>query len=836
MQRASRISALVVLIASAMGPTGAYATDYSWSNGTFDSQAIPNPLLAGNTLSLLTSSAKGFTTSFENQGTVLWQEGPVNFASVVVTNASGALWEAFSNDAMTWVIGGTPGGFTNNGTFRKSGGSGNTTIANLAFVNNGTLDAQTGEILFTTTGGVFNAGTTFIGAGVNRIANSAGFNGSFTSANLVLSGGTFTGTDAVATGIVVWTGGGLSGGWTNQGTVDARPGAGKGMLGSFVNADTFSWSDDIAFSSSGNITNNDLFDAKGNHALSWTVGATPGSFTNNGTFRKSGGSGSTTITNLSFVNNGILDAQTGEIRFSTPSGVFNAGTQFIGAGTNRIENNAAFNGSFTSANLILAGGTFTGNGAVANGAVLWTGGLLAGNWANQGTFSAEAGSGKGFGGILVNGGTFNWSDDIAFSSSGNITNNGLFDAKGNHALSWTVGATPGSFTNNGTFRKSGGSGSTTITNLSFVNNGILDAQTGEIRFSTPSGVFNAGTQFIGAGTNRIENNAAFNGSFTSANLILAGGTFTGNGAVANGIVTWTGGAFANDWTNQGTINAQPGSGKGIVGPFVNAGTFNWSDDIAFSSSGSVTNNGLFDAKGNHALSWTVGATPPTFTNNGTFRKSGGGANTTISNFAFVNSSTGRIEVQTGTILVGVALDNLGTISTAAGAKFQVNDTFVNDGTIEGAGRVITPMTGLLNSEGTIAPGLGGAPIGELTIQGNLTQSSDGIVVVELGGPSSGDVLDVTGIATLAGTLTVLRLPTYAPAVGDAFQVMTFASRSGQFDQVSFNGFGSGVSFDVLYGATNLTLQVAAVPEPGTWALMLGGLGVVVLLARRRRIV
>jgi hypothetical protein len=462
--------------------------------------------------------------------------------------------------------------------------------------------------------------------------------------------------------------------------------------------------------------------------------------------------------------------------------------------------------------------------------VLWTGGAFAGSWTNQGVVDAQAGTGKGFIGAFVNEGTVNWGSDLGFSSTGLVTNNGVFNALGNHSLVWNSGSTPGEFLNMGTFRKSGGGGSTTVSNLAFFNYGILDAQSGEILFTTPNAFFGPGTQFNGAGVNRIANSAFFADSFTSQNLELAAGTFSGGGVVANGTVRWTGGALAGDWTNRGTFVAEGTAAKGFIGILYNEGTVNWSSDLGFSNAGVVVNDGLFDAKGNNQLVWTSGSIPGTFINNGTFRKSSGTGNTTISGITFANSPTGRIESLSGNILITGAFDNLGTVSTARGAAFQVFGAFTNSGRIEGLGTVITPAGGMVN-QGEIAPG---GSVGALSIQGNFIQAAEGVVVIEIGDALAADLLAITGSASLDGTLQVVRLASYAPSVGDEFRVLTFASRTGQFAQVSFLGFGSGVVFDVLYGTTDVRLQVAAIPEPATWALMFGGLGLIVQVARRRQ--
>lgn len=50
---------------------------------------------------------------------------------------------------------------------------------------------------------------------------------------------------------------------------------------------------------------------------------------------------------------------------------------------------------------------------------------------------------------------------------------------------------------------------------------------------------------------------------------------------------------------------------------------------------------------------------------------------------------------------------------------------------------------------------------------------------------------------------------FSPAIGNTFQVMTFASRTGQFATVNGLVIGNGSQFSPAYSATNLTLNVVA---------------------------
>ena len=56
----------------------------------------------------------------------------------------------------------------------------------------------------------------------------------------------------------------------------------------------------------------------------------------------------------------------------------------------------------------------------------------------------------------------------------------------------------------------------------------------------------------------------------------------------------------------------------------------------------------------------------------------------------------------------------------------------------------------------------------------------------------------------------------------------------QFADVTWTGFDSGIVFDVVYNPSDVTLTVAAIPEPSTYVLSLVGLGLVGAMVRRRR--
>jgi autotransporter-associated beta strand protein len=131
--------------------------------------------------------------------------------------------------------------------------------------------------------------------------------------------------------------------------------------------------------------------------------------------------------------------------------------------------------------------------------------------------------------------------------------------------------------------------------------------------------------------------------------------------------------------------------------------------------------------------------------------------------------SGPTVVNAGTLLLAKS-PHVPAIS-GAGLTINAGATLAGSGVID---------ANVINA-GVVSPGGAGA-IGTLTINGSYTQTATGTLDVELSGTAIDQVM-VSGAATLAGAVDVSLLGGFKPTAGSLFQVMTFASSSGQFGTV-----------------------------------------------------
>ena len=489
----------------------------------------------------------------------------------------------------------------------------------------------------------------------------------------------------------------------------------KFMLGtSFSNLGTVNWragAGDIGLVFAASITNLALWNLEHDGALVSQGGGTS-SFHNalGSTLRKSAGTGTTRIGNnapdFAFTNAGTLEAQVGTLELGGPS-TFNAGTVFTGAGRIVVTAPSTFNGRFESSNLQLASGLQTGNSARIAGTVGLGSAALAGTWAVDAGSTLRLQNTNAHalqGATLQNNGTLAWlaaGSGVQLQNGAQIVNNAVFDAQGDAAITTLVG---GSLTNasTGTIRKSGGTGVTRIgddASLVLTHRGTLDVQTGTIEINAAS-VFHDGSVFTGAGRVVVNGPSTFIGGIQAGNLRLNAGTQTGQAAVLRGTGTWGGSVLQGGWT-VGAGSTLVNDGAAIhrlqLGSLANDGEWIWlagSGHVELAS-GSFTNRGVWEVRGDGAIRSGGPASPMTLANtaSGTLRKSGGAGTLLIGDGTGNVSNAGLIDVQSGTVqfggptsfLSGTRMTGAGQVRVAAGATYA--------GAIEAAGLVVDTTGG-----------------------------------------------------------------------------------------------------------------------------------------------
>ena len=154
----------------------------------------------------------------------------------------------------------------------------------------------------------------------------------------------------------------------------------------------------------------------------------------------------------------------------------------------------------------------------------------------------------------------------------------------------------------------------------------------------------------------------------------------------------------------------------------------------------------------------------------------------------------------------IMLDNQGTLQATSDGNLTVDNFVSNTGLITADADSVVTLAGNWTNDGILHAGAGGL----ITVNGNYTQSVIGTFNVDIGGTTISDFgrVQVTGLASLAGTLNVNLVNGFVPIVGDIFDILTFGSRSGDFD--TKNGLSqAGVTFDPQFDLNSLTLVVIA---------------------------
>jgi hypothetical protein len=537
--------------------------------------------------------------------------------------------------------------------------------------------------------------------------------------------------------------------------------------------------------------------------------------------------------------------------------------------------------------LQLTGGLIDGSSNLTlETGLTWSGGTMSGSGqttlANTATGTISSFSFNTFldGRTLANEGTITQgsSSTLYVLNGGSVNNSGTWDfTADSNSVSYHSGAV-GSFNNSGQLLKSAGSGTSYI-DLPVTNSGTATAQSGTLSLNladtaTSSGDFTADSgatvQLSSLGTHTITGTVGGSGSVefvggtidvnstysSGGNTSITGGAVNFNAAATTGGATSVAGGTANfnaasstqnytqtfgtlGGTDNLTVNGtfawsggtMSGSGQTALAStatgaisytgftilldqrsLANEGTMTQesSSTLYVSNGGTVDNSGTWDFAGDSNGVYNGDGFAGGFTNSGQLLKSAGSGVSSI-NIPVTNSGT--VEVQAGTLSFASFTQTAGELRLSGGDVQSSTPFDIQAGIVTGNGSLSTDV----NLGGTISPGLS---IGGLTIQGTLTFQS-GTYAAELGSPGQADLLTITQTLDLSGLGDSLILS--GGIFGQTYTIAQFDALLGAFESVS-------PGYTVAYLANSI--EVTAVPEPGSFLLAAISTAVVVASLRR----
>jgi hypothetical protein len=504
----------------------------------------------------------------------------------------------------------------------------------------------------------------------------------------------------------------------------------------------------------------------------------------------------------------------------------------------------------------LSGGTLVANGTLTcSGSATWSGGTLAGSagFVNAGTVTLDGPSAKylGAAAALDNNGMILHRGAGPLTLAGNalLRNRagGVYDFQGDADLTWGQTGTAPVLTNEGTLRKSIGSGVSVVSGDFRNEGGLIDVQAGQLQLQS-TGTSTGGTFTVATGATLDLTGGAsptYQGTYAGSGagmIVLGSGTLhPGSGATfafPAGLLQWTGGTIdGGTLTNEGGITLAGPADKRLGGTAVleNHGVVRHGDDGAlwFEVGAAFRNrpSGLYDFQGNADLSWGQTGTAPVFTNEGTLRKSAGGGQSqvvpSLDNSGTVEVAKGNLRAtqpvqHSGNTLTG------GTWSVGPGAALVFptgSDITSNQATVilAGSGSAFAKFNKLATNAGSfhLLDGRDFSTVGNLANSGTLVLGANSDLNVKGRFTSTGTVsvqihdrpdtnrfgqLAVTGVAELAGTLHADLQPNLTLQLNDSFQVLTCASRTAEFASHTGLQLG-GLHLDPVYTATDLRLAV-----------------------------
>ena len=516
-----------------------------------------------------------------------------------------------------------------------------------------------------------------------------------------------------------------------------------------------------------------------------------------------GASGSNTLTNVDNTIQGAGNIGNGQMALNNQATIDANQVSHVGVNSALViqtSGGTTNSGKLEATNkgtLILDGGTVTNTG---QGSIISTG--------SGSTVELENG-------VIVTGGTLSGTTSALIETLGGqtATLNGVIISGNYKAADKSTTTIEGTITNNGTIALSSTGG---VTELVIGAPGVSVAGKGKLVLSNNS--------------SNIITGAAATDVLTSSNTIQGSGNI-GNGQM--GLVN-TGTILANQsslleidvstagFDNKGTLtvnnsdtleitgaansfaNFNSGTGALTGGTYVVNGTLKFDGANIVTNAATITLSGttaaIIDQNGKNAL-----ANFATNASTGSFTLAGNHSLTTTGAF----SNAGILKISTGSTLTlgGNFSQTAGTttvdgnLTTADAINISGGFVYGNAGTLAGN----LDLTG-----GKLNPGDGLNRTGDLNIAGTYTESGAGTLNMDLGGTipdTKYDVLNISGTASLGGTLNVDLISGFKPTVGESFDIVNYSSETGKFATLVLPTLTGGDTWSVSYNATGVVLTV-----------------------------
>ena len=213
------------------------------------------------------------------------------------------------------------------------------------------------------------------------------------------------------------------------------------------------------------------------------------------------------------------------------------------------------------------------------------------------------------------------------------------------------------------------------------------------------------------------------------------------------------------------------------------------------------------------------------------------------------TSDGSLALSFGTsdVFGDVSNNATGTIAVAGNSNATFYDDVTNGGTLNVVAGSTAVFFGALTGNGNIGGGdvqaLGdlapGASPGLMAFGGDLLLGVLANLQIEIGGTTQGseyDALDITGAATLDGTLDVQLINGHTLGLNQQYEIFTAGTLTGTFDGLGdgdlVGTFGS-VDLFIDYDTTAGNVTLFTIPEPGSFALIAAGTVLLFLRCPRR---